>query len=168
MIMIKYTTIDANQIEIKMIPFYTMNHAFIHTHCNALEESMGIFFHFDKGWYWKIGPGKRLMLVSKFSFAFPSWWWMHQQSLELEGVGAVVWYRTGPMSGPPLGETSGAIGHHGVHRYRSKTFRHFFKGLTNAGEDITDPGFIGGRLLIRALKNKIRRATSHYRRYRCL
>ena len=58
---------------------------------------------------------------------------MHRQSLELEGVGAVVvvvvvWYgSTGPMSGPPLGETSGAIGHHGVHRHLSKTFRHFFK-----------------------------------------
>ena len=43
------------------------------------------------------------------------------------GCGGGVWYRTGPMSGPPLGETTGAIGRHGVHRQLSKTFRHFFK-----------------------------------------
>ena len=69
------------------------------------------------------------MLVSKFSFAFPL---MMDASAESGAGGCgggspVVWYRTGPMSGSPLGETSGAIGHHGVHQHLSKTFKIFDK-----------------------------------------
>ena len=47
----KFTTIDANWIEIKMIPFDTRIRAFLHRHCNALEENKSIFFYVDRGGY---------------------------------------------------------------------------------------------------------------------
>ena len=162
-----------------MIPFDTRIRAFLHRHCNALEENKSVFFYVDRGGY-----------IGKLDLE-KDWCWHRNSALPSPlGDGCTgrvwswrVWGRRCGIVQVPCGivevsyrshvrATTGRD-HWGHRSPRSasaplKNFQTLLKGLTNVGEDITDPGFIGVRLLIRALKNEIRRATSHYRRYRWL